>query len=403
MGLVHSFCCKDVAPEANEEGVEEHSRIWTQTSNDHIQYGACNPPTPQIIFKIVLPKLTPIEIDTSAINLNCSNSSGIANSPYIPNMQKSFESSTETDSNQSNHHNQSMEPSETNNETSLEETSSSTTQQQQQPALIKEEYCPEKFEHLRSFLLKSQEDQRRFRELLWSCIPWAAPGGKSGSTFLKTINDQFILKEMSKLELQSFLSIADEYFKYIEDAYHEDKPSLLSTILGIYRIVYKNSVTQHSSEYYFMVMGNLFYQRHISQRYDLKGSVRNRLVDTDDPDNTEHVLMDENLLRITCENPLLIHARSKRILNQAIDNDSKFLTSISVMDYSLLVGIDKEKHELILGIIDYVRPFTWDKKIERVVKSVVSTELPTIIEPELYRERFCEAMDKYFESVPDNW
>lgn len=252
-------------------------------------------------------------------------------------------------------------------------------------------------------MLKSPDGQRQFRELLWSCIPWAAPGGKSGSTFLKTINDQFILKEMSKLELQSFLSISDDYFKYIEESYNSNQPSLLSTILGIYRIVYTNSTTQSSSEYYFMVMRNLFYRRNISQRFDLKGSMRNRLVNTDDPDNTQHVLMDENLLRITCEHPLFIHARSKQILNQAIDNDSRFLTSISVMDYSLLVGVDKENMELVLGIIDYVRPFTWDKKIERVVKSVVSTELPTIIEPELYRERFCEAMDKYFESVPDNW
>lgn len=344
MGLVLSFCCKDIGDE-----VEEHPRSWTQAGS------ACLLSSSPAIFKIVLPKLDPL----------------------VPTWAEAGQ---------------------------LEDTaSSSSMQQQQQPVLIKEEYCAEQFEHLRSFIFQSPEDQQRFRELLWSCIPWEAPGGKSGSTFLKTINDQFILKEMSKVELQSFLSIADDYFKYIEDSQNENKPSLLSTILGIYRIIYKNSVTQSSSEYYFMVMRNLFYQRQISQRFDLKGSVRNRLVDTDDPDNTEHVLMDENLLRITCENPLLIHARSKRILNQAIQNDSKFLTSISVMDYSLLVGVDKENQELILGIIDYVRPFTWDKKIERVVKSVVSTELPTIIEPELYRERFCEAMDKYFESVPDNW
>lgn len=206
---------------------------------------------------------------------------------------------------------------------------------------------------------------------------------------------------MSKLELQSFLSISDQYFNYIEQSHADDKPSLLATILGIFRIVYTNT-NQTSCEYYFMVMRNLFHKKNISQCFDLKGSMRNRLVETSDIDNTEHVLLDENLTRITCENPLFIHARSKKILNQAIDNDSKFLTSISVMDYSLLVGVDKENYELILGIIDYVRPFTWDKKIERVVKSVVSAELPTIVEPELYRERFCEAMDKYFESVPDH-
>lgn len=394
MGNIGSYCCKDSPSEAGDQRVEQ-SRIWNENGSvNYHQYGACLPPNPPSIYKIILPKLIPVDIEQNQSHSQptfTADGQNIPIKPILPDLVDISEESTQKDS-------QILE---------LDETSELTEQipqsLSQQPAVIKEEYCPEQFERLRSHMLRSSEAQKQFKELLWSCIPWSAPGGKSGSTFLKTINDQFILKEMSKLELQSFLSFADDYFDYIEKSYHDNLPSLLSTILGIYRIVYTNSATQSSSECYFMVMRNLFYKRNISQRFDLKGSMRNRLVNTKDPDNTEHVLMDENLLRISCENPLLIHARSKQILNEAIDNDSKFLTSISVMDYSLLVGVDKENHELVLGIIDYVRPFTWDKKIERVVKSVVSTELPTIVEPELYRERFCEAMDKYFESVPDTW
>lgn len=410
MGNIGSYCCKDSPSESGDQRVVEQSRIWNENGSvNYHQYGACLPPNPISVYKIVLPKLIPVDIEqiqsclqpTSSVSNNDDGDDD--NDDQAINKDNSIipdlvDISEELPKNGQQHQTTSDN----------EETSQSTEQAQQlvssqQPAIIKEEYCPEQFERLRSHMLKSSEAQKQFKELLWSCIPWSAPGGKSGSTFLKTVNDQFILKEMSKLELQSFLSFADDYFDYIEKSYHDDLPSLLSTILGIYRIIYTNSATQSSSECYFMVMRNLFYKRSISQRFDLKGSMRNRLVNTKDPDNTEHVLMDENLLRISCENPLLIHAKSKQILNVAIDNDSKFLTSISVMDYSLLVGVDKENHELILGIIDYVRPFTWDKKIERVVKSVVSTELPTIIEPELYRERFCEAMDKYFESVPDDW
>jgi len=29
------------------------------------------------------------------------------------------------------------------------------------------------------------------------------------------------------------------------------------------------------------------------------------------------------------------------------------------MDYSLVVGVDSEKHELVVGIVDYIRTFTW--------------------------------------------
>lgn len=32
-----------------------------------------------------------------------------------------------------------------------------------------------------------------------------------------------------------------------------------------------------------------------------------------------------------------------------------------------------------------------------------SGKMPTVVSPELYRARFCEAMDKYFLMVPDHW
>jgi 1-phosphatidylinositol-3-phosphate 5-kinase len=29
------------------------------------------------------------------------------------------------------------------------------------------------------------------------------------------------------------------------------------------------------------------------------------------------------------------------------------------MDYSLVVGVDSEKQELVIGIVDYIRTITW--------------------------------------------
>jgi hypothetical protein len=29
------------------------------------------------------------------------------------------------------------------------------------------------------------------------------------------------------------------------------------------------------------------------------------------------------------------------------------------MDYSLVVGVDRAKRELIVGVVDYIRTFTW--------------------------------------------
>jgi hypothetical protein len=44
-------------------------------------------------------------------------------------------------------------------------------------------------------------------------------------------------------------------------------------------------------------------------------------------------------------------SHSKTVLTQAISSDTQFLASQSVMDYSLLVGLDKERRELVVGII----------------------------------------------------
>lgn len=34
---------------------------------------------------------------------------------------------------------------------------------------------------------------------------------------------------------------------------------------------------------------------------------------------------------------------------------------------------------------------------------IILGKMPTVVSPELYRTRFCEAMDKYFLMVPDHW
>jgi hypothetical protein len=48
---------------------------------------------------------------------------------------------------------------------------------------------------------------------------------------------------------------------------------------------------------------------------------------------------------------LPIHEQSKAILELAISNDTEFLSKCNIMDYSLLVGIDQDKHEMTVGIV----------------------------------------------------
>ena len=49
--------------------------------------------------------------------------------------------------------------------------------------------------------------------------------------------------------------------------------------------------------------------------------------------------------------PFYMREHSKRILRGSLFNDSKFLADINVMDYSLVVGVDSYKNELVVGIV----------------------------------------------------
>lgn len=223
--------------------------------------------------------------------------------------------------------------------------------------------------------------------------------------FFKTRDDRFLLKQMSRYEIQSFMKFAGNYFHYISTACTENKLTALAKIFGVYRIGYKNQQTGVALKIDVIVMENLFYRRSITQVFDLKGSMRNRLVSEKGQTPVEDlVLLDENLLKKICRDPLYVHYHSKTALYDATKNDSDFLAANLIMDYSLLVGIDEERRELVLGIIDYIRTYTWDKRLETFVKTVtVAGPLPTIVSPQLYCTRFMEAMGQYFLVAPDKW
>uniref|UniRef100_A0A8C7QUR6 1-phosphatidylinositol 3-phosphate 5-kinase n=1 Tax=Oncorhynchus mykiss TaxID=8022 RepID=A0A8C7QUR6_ONCMY len=267
-------------------------------------------------------------------------------------------------------------------------------------------YYAEEFHKMRAEIMESTEDD--FVRSLSHCVNWQARGGKSGAVFYATEDDRYILKQMPRLEVQSFLDFAPHYFTYITGAVQQKRPTALAKILGVYRIGYKNSQNNSEKKLDLLVMENLFYGRKMAQVFDLKGSLRNRNVKTESgKESCEVVLLDENLLKLVHDNPLYIRAHCKAILRAAIHSDAYFLSSHLIIDYSLLVGRDDATDQLVVGIIDYIRTFTWDKKLEMVVKSTGilggQGKMPTVVSPELYRARFCEAMDKYFLMVPDHW
>ncbi|RKP33464.1 hypothetical protein BJ085DRAFT_41003, partial [Dimargaris cristalligena] len=122
-------------------------------------------------------------------------------------------------------------------------------------------FFAEQFDALR----RSCDCDSAFIESLSRCSPWNASGGKSGSAFLKTQDNRFILKQISKPEMDAFLKFAPNYFHYLAEAIFHELPTLLAKIYGIYTISLKNAVTGRSVKLDVMIMENLFYERTISR------------------------------------------------------------------------------------------------------------------------------------------
>ncbi|ORZ33219.1 phosphatidylinositol-4-phosphate 5-kinase-domain-containing protein [Catenaria anguillulae PL171] len=286
------------------------------------------------------------------------------------------------------------------------------------------------------------------------CHVWDASGGKSGSTFLKTRDDRFVIKQVSKMELELFSRFAPSYFAYMNKTIFSQIPTILAKIFGVYRVATKNTVTGKSMKLDFMVMENLWYNKNITKMFDLKGSTRNRHISTSaqqavartpasiagslagtlaavpmaasspalsivsvlpptnnptsngpSPADRIQVLLDGNFIEQTHTAPLFVREYSRKVLATSIYNDTLFLSRLNIMDYSLVVGIDETNQELVVGIIDFIRTYTWDKKLETWVKEtgLLGGGEPTIVSPKQYKTRFRDAMDRYFLMVPDKF
>jgi len=252
-------------------------------------------------------------------------------------------------------------------------------------------YYPKQFEALRKICCDGDEN---FIKSMVRSFTWNATGGKSRSTFAKSGDNRYALKFVKEKEFSMFVNNGTKYFEHMARWHYKHYPSILATILGVFQI----SVNRHSK--YVLVMPNLFYGRNVTIKFDLKGNHQNREVKSENQ-TPGRTLLDTNFLNYTEGYPLPLEDLSKNQLHKSIHNDSLFLCKLGVVDYSLLCGICDDTNEIVVGIIDYLREHTILERVETTVKLVVRRAEPTVVKPEKYRNRFRQAMDKYFMSAPD--
>lgn len=268
---------------------------------------------------------------------------------------------------------------------------------------------PAPFAALRQRFCEGGDDS--FVLSLWQSLPWdSGRGGKSGSTFLKTLDGRYLLKQVPKSEFWSFHEHARAYFSYVSQT-PTTLPSVLVKVLGALMVEYRASDSGKLISQFLLVQENLFYGCKVSRMCDLKGAHRNR--GGEDENDT---VLDENLFRFNNGYPLLLSEVAKHRLTRALHNDTLFLASINVMDYSLLVGMVKtpcgdgertgtggacrggsstvdgadQDWTLVVGLIDYCRQYTWKEEAESRIKR------STVIQPKQYKRRFRDALHRYF-------
>jgi len=191
------------------------------------------------------------------------------------------------------------------------------------------DYAPKVFKKIREFSNINSEDYIKSISDKFMLLELSSPG-KSGSFFYFSPDYRYLIKTVHYNEHRHFFKVLDKYYNYLE----ANPNSLIMSIYGLYRL------KADGHKMYFIVMQNVYPpNKDMHRMYDLKGSTKGRYVEppTEEKNYARTIFKDINW---TDENRHLILGPEKRkLLLEQLEKDAKFLQTMGVMDYSLLVGI----------------------------------------------------------------
>lgn len=160
--------------------------------------------------------------------------------------------------------------------------------------------------------------------------------GASGSFFFFTHDKTFVIKTMTNSEKKFFFSkFGKAYFKYLET--HQS--SYIARIYGIYTVTMQG----HAPINLMMLAHTLKIPKmeKVMRIYDLKGSTVNRETKIKKNSSRLKTLKDVNFMQICRTEPLNLIEIDQAFVLKQLQKDSEFLKSQGIMDYSLLLAIEK--------------------------------------------------------------
>jgi len=191
------------------------------------------------------------------------------------------------------------------------------------------DYAPNVFKKIREISNINTESYIKSISDKFMLLELSSPG-KSGSFFYFSPDYRYLIKTVHYNEHRHFFKVLEKYYKYLE----ANPNTLIMSIYGLYRL------KADGHKMYFIVMQNVYPpNKDMHRMYDLKGSTKGRFVPLPEEEkNYARTIFKD--LNWTNENRHLILGPEKRqLLLEQLEKDAKFLETMGVMDYSLLVGI----------------------------------------------------------------
>ena len=150
---------------------------------------------------------------------------------------------------------------------------------------------------------------------------------KSGQFFFYSSDGRYMIKTMTNTESKFLRRILPDYFRHCCD----NPNTMMTRFLGMYRV----KLYHLRRNVKFVIMNSVYYtDKYLQSFYDLKGSVIGR-----DAKPGQAVLKDNDLRQVLPDGALALPPRERMAVRKQLDSDLDFLTSMGIMDYSMLVGV----------------------------------------------------------------
>lgn len=189
------------------------------------------------------------------------------------------------------------------------------------------EYMPLVFRNIRE---RFNIDEKLFARSFFIQPNIMQQTGQSGSSKIYLTEDKmFWVKTVASEEVEVMHNIMPMYHQYIVESHTE---TLLPQYLAMYR------TTIDAKLYYYVVLRNIFSpSKKIHKKYDLKGSQIDREAKESDKEHENTTFKDNDF---TQDNAKLFMGKGAKVsFLEKLGKDVDFLSSLKIMDYSLLVGI----------------------------------------------------------------